>query len=105
MTKIKNFWAENWKWLIGTLAIGIFIAGADFGVMQKQINDKPTKIQTEKLIENKINKTIIPRIKKNEDNISKQKQKENLDLSLLREIKFNLKALLNQQNIKYIELK
>ena len=37
MTKIKNFWAENWKWLIGTLAIGIFIAGADFGVMQKQI--------------------------------------------------------------------
>jgi len=105
MTKIKNFWTENWKWLIGTIGIGIFLTGFNFGVMQAKIDSKPTKIQMQNFVEHKITKTIIPRLKKVEKSISNQKIRESVDLSLLKEIKFNLKALLNKQNIKYIELK
>jgi len=31
MTKIKNFWTENWKWVVGTVGIGIFITGFNYG--------------------------------------------------------------------------
>ena len=94
---------ENWKSLAGGFGIILFTAGANWGIINAQLSRKVDREQVGVIVQTKLTEYIMPLIETNEDDIIRIEKQNNKIISLAKEMKINMKRLMQAQGLRYIE--
>lgn len=96
---IRSFWVNNWRWFVTI----IFFAGVNFATINITLQNKMTKQETQTEINTTLEKEVFPLIKATQNEIETMKKESSQNLSIAKEIKYNLKTLMKANGLEYIE--
>lgn len=96
---IKTFWSNNWRWFLTI----VFFAGVNLATINITLQNKMTKQETQNEINSSLNEKVYPLIKNNTKQIEEIKKESGQNLSITKEIKYNLKTLMKANGLEYIE--